>query len=217
MTSESDFVQPPRFASSLVDLFAPAEQAEALVGDLFEEFIQHARQWGIALARTWYWRQTLKTISRLMLSAFQVAPWTIAVVIGGLFLHRIVHTLPDRALSAITDKYLWYWSNHFTAYICVLNGLKLAHLIGSMFIGCIVAFVAKGREMIATTTLALVLVAMFGVACVLVALSLPIRDAIEWSLWQSFGFFAIIVGGAIVRTARAPAKTQPRPAQPTGN
>ena len=37
MTSHADFVQPPRIASWLVNLFTPAEEAESILGDLLED------------------------------------------------------------------------------------------------------------------------------------------------------------------------------------
>jgi len=207
MTCERDFVQPPRTAASLVNLFAPTEEAEALVGDLLEEFIQRAHKSGIAIARKWYWRQSVKSIACLMLMAFRGAPWaTLAVTIGGLFLHRIVQGLPDKALSAITDRYLWYWSSHFEVYIWVLYGLPLVHLTGSMLVGCVVAFAAKGREMVATMTLALVLFAMFGVDYI----THVAHFSLDIWMFQSLGFFAILVGGAIVRTVRSSAISRSR-------
>jgi hypothetical protein len=157
-----------------------------------------------------------------MLTAVGGAPWaTLTVTIGGFFLHRIVQGFPDKALSAITDKYLWYWSSHFEAYTWVLNGMSLAHFIGSMLVGCVVAFAAKGREMIATMTLTLILFAMFAVGNIeWVVASWPNCDSnLEWSIWmwQSLGFLAILVGGAIVRTVRSPAITQYPPAHRESN
>jgi hypothetical protein len=222
MTSESDFIQPPRIAAFLVNLFAPAERAESLVGDLLEEFIHHAHKSGIAVARRWYWRQTAKSIAFLMLTAFRGAPWAmVAAIVGGFFAHRLVHEWPGKALSAITDKYLWYWSSHFEVYTWVLNGMALVHLIGSVLVGCVVALAAKGKEMIATMTLALIFFAMFVVGYIeWVAVSWPNRDSnLEWSIlmWQSLGFLAILVGGAIVRIVRSPATIQFRPAHRAGN
>ena len=59
-----------------------------------------------------------------------------------------------------------YWSNHFQAYLWVLKGLPIEYLMGSMFVGCLVALAAKGREMVATMTLSLILCAMTAAACV---------------------------------------------------
>ena len=75
--------------------------------------------------------------------------------------HRLVHEWQDKALSAITDNYLWYWSSHFRAYAWLLNGMAFMHFIGSMLVGYVVALAAKGKEMIATMTLAVIIFAMF--------------------------------------------------------
>jgi hypothetical protein len=119
--------------------------------------------------------------------------------------------LPDKVLSVVTDRYLAYWSSHFPAYMFwATDGMLIAHLILSMLVGCIVAFAAKGREMVATMTLGLVLTAMVGVAYFgWVAEHWPIDMALSWMLFQCSGPFAIVLGGAIVRTRRATAKTRP--------
>ena len=65
MTSKADFVQPPRIAVWLVNLFTPAKETESIPGDLLEEFSQLASKSGVTVARSWYWRQTAKTIAHL--------------------------------------------------------------------------------------------------------------------------------------------------------
>jgi hypothetical protein len=89
----------------------------------------------------------------------------------------------------------------------MLNGMPIEHLIGAMFVGCVVAFAAKGREMIATMTLALVLCALIGAAFVWVATQRPMDVA--WMLWSCADPFAIVIGGAIVRMRRSAAATLP--------
>ncbi len=210
MTSQADFVRPPSFATWLVNLFTLPEE-ESIVGDLFEEFRQLASKSGVGFARRWYWRQTVKAIAHLFGAGFRVAPWsTSAAVVGGHFLGSFLHGLPDKVLSAVTDKYLAFWSTHFQAYMWVLNGMLITHLILSMFVGCIVAWAAKGREMVATMTLSLVL---FGLAVpayfALIAEHWPMDDALSWMLFQCSGPFAIVVGGMIVRTRRSTARTRP--------
>jgi hypothetical protein len=100
-----------------------------------------------------------------------------------------------------------YWSTHFKAYIWMLNGMLIEHLVLSMFVGCVVALAAKGREMIATMTLALVPCALMGGALIWVATHRPLDVA--WMLWLFADPFAIVVGGAIVRTRRSAAKPLP--------
>ena len=208
MTLQADLVPPPRMATCLVNLFSPAEEAETILGDLLEEYSQLASKPGVAFASRWYWRQAVKTIAHLFGNGFRRAPWsTAAAVVGGFLLHRFVSGLPGKVLSAITDRYLFYWSAHFQAYMWVLKGMPIAHLILSMFVGCFVALVAKGREMVATMTLALVLCALIGIAMVWVATHLPL--GVGWMLWSCAGPFAIVVGGAIVRTFRSASATLP--------
>jgi hypothetical protein len=195
--------QPPRVAAWLVGLFTSDQEAESIPGDLLEEFSHAASKSGVAAARRWYWRQTAKTITHLAGAAFYSAPWLMAaVVVGGFWLHRFVSSLPDKALSAVTDKYLTFWSAHFQAYLWVLNGMGIAHLMGSLLVGCTVALVAKGREMVATVTLALVYCAMIGASMVWAATNGPL-DAVGWMLWACADPFAIVVGGVIVRTRRS--------------
>src|ERR1700678_1714173 len=145
MTPQSQFIQPPRFAVWLLTLFALDDQAESILGDLLEEFSLLASKSGVPFARSWYRRQAAKTIAHLFGAAFLDAPWsTTAAVAGGFLVHRFVSGLPDKLLSAVTDKYLFYWSAHFQAYLWMLKGLLIAHLILWIFVGCMVALVAKG-------------------------------------------------------------------------
>jgi len=212
MTSQADFVQPPRIAVWLVNLFIPAETAESILGDLLEEFSHLASNSGVVDARSWYWRQTAKTIVHLFGTGFRAAPWsTTAAVVGGYLLGSVVNGLPDKVLSAVTDRYLGYWSNHFQAYMFwATDGMWIAHLILSMLVGCMVALAAKGREMVATMTLGIVLCAMVGVAYFAwVAKHWPMNLALSWMLFQCAGPFAMIVGGVVVRRHRSAKRTQP--------
>ena len=210
MTSQAHFVQPPRIAVWFVNLFTPAEEAEAILGDLVEEYSHLASKSGVAFARSWYWRQTFKTIVHLVGTGFRVAPWsTTAGVVGGFLLLRFVSGLPDKLLSAVTDRYLVFWSTHFKAYIWLLNGMLIEHYIALMFVGCVVALVAKGREMVATMTLSLVL----GALGVVASLVIVAKTGDDWLLsrlpWHFADSFAIVVGGAIVRTRRSAPTNRP--------
>jgi len=66
MTSQADFLQPPRPAVWLVNLFTSAEEAESIRGDLLEEYFHLMSKSGVAFAQNWYWRQTVKTIAHLV-------------------------------------------------------------------------------------------------------------------------------------------------------
>ena len=200
MTSHTDIVRPPRLATWLVNLFTRPEE-ESIVGDLFEEFSQIASKSEFAMARRWYWRQSVKTIAYLFGTGLRVAPWsTAAAIVGGFFLSGLVNGLPDKVLSAVTNRYLAFWSSHFQAYMWVLKGMLIEHFILSMFVGCIVALAAKGREMVATITLSFVFFGLAGPAYfALVAEHWPMDDALSWMLFQCAGPFGIIIGGVIVR------------------
>ncbi len=209
MTSHAAPLQPPQLATWLVNLFTSADE-ESIVGDLLEEFSDLASKSGLALARRWFWRQTAKTVAHLFGAGFRSAPWsTTAIILGGFLLLRLAHGLPDKLLMAVTDRYLMYWSNHFQAYLWVLKGLWIEYLIGSAVVGCIVALAAKGREMIATMTLGLVLCAMAVVATVWVVTTTG-DDSYLWNLpWRLSDPLVIVVGGAIVRASRSGATHRP--------
>lgn len=204
----SRLVQPPRLAVWLISAFSSGEAEEAILGDLVEEFSPLASKAGRAVARGWYWRQTLKTIPHLIAAAFGTAPWSsTAAVIGGFILHGFAHGLPDKLLRVFTDQYLAYWSTHFEIYLFLATeGMLIAHLIASLIIGCLVASVAVRREMAATVTLALVLGAL-GITTSLVWL---VRTGDTGMLvLQSADAFAVAIGGVIIRMRRTTATTLP--------
>lgn len=203
MTSRTYFVGPPHIAAWLVSLFTSAREAESILGDLLEEFLQVASKSSVSDARSWYWRQTVKTIAHLVSSGFFVAPWwTAAAVVGGLFLERFVCALPEKAIFAVLIRYRVF-DHHLNAYLFFAStGIQIGRVVSSLLVGCIVALVAKGREMAATTILNLVLCGMVAVAS-FVWVSRG-QYFILWTLpWHAGGWLAIAVGGAIVRTRRS--------------
>lgn len=210
MTSQAHFVQPPRFAIWLVNLFTAGEEAESILGDLVEEFSHLVSKSGVAFARRWYWRQTVKTIAHLFGSGFRVAPWsTTAAVIGGFLLLRVVSGLPERAIFAVVERYRVF-DRHFNAYVFLAtDGIAIGHVLASLFVGSVVAMAAKRREMIATTMLVLVLVAMSVVGS-LVMVSRTGDGSFLWMLpWYFADWFAMVIGAVIVRTRRSAATTRP--------
>jgi len=202
MMREENFVQPPRLAAWFIGLFTSDKEAEPIPGDLLEEFSHLAAESGVAFARRWYWRQTGKTIAHLFAAGFRTAPWsTAATLVAGFFLHRLLQRLPGAVLSKATDRYLMFWSAHFQAYLWLLNGMGMAHLLMSLLVGCTVALAAKGREMVAAMTLALIFCPMTGAALVWVAMHGHVEG--EWVIWSCADPVAIVVGGLIVRTRRS--------------
>ncbi len=83
--------EPPRTAARLLSLFAPNETAEVILGDLHEEFSEQRSNSGTARARSWYWRQSGKTLASLVVAGFRANPWTTAAaIVGGWLLTRLV-------------------------------------------------------------------------------------------------------------------------------
>ena len=203
MNPQLDSAQPPRLAVWLVTLFAPAEQAEVILGDLLEEFSHLASSTGTASARGWYWRQTLRTLAHLTGSGFRTAPWlTVAAVLLGFLLMRFAFRLPEQAIMAVLDRYQVY-DHHFDVYkFWISDGIVIGLVFLSTLIGCIVAVVAKGREMTATMALGFIRAALGVIGAVMMV----VLYEHNWTLWpmlHQFAFaIATVVGGVIVRTWR---------------
>jgi hypothetical protein len=203
MTSPSFSIQPPRLAVWLVNLFTVPDNAEAIMGDLLEEFSQIAYQAGVVFARRWYWRQALKTMVHLIYTAYRAAPWlTCAGVAGGFLTRRLLWGLVEPTIFAVLDRYQ-IPEHHFNVYVFfATTGIDIGYLLVFLLEGCIAAIVAKEREMAAATTLSLISAAMTGAAAVSWVI-----EGHYWALWRlTWNFsdmFAILIGGVIVRTHRS--------------
>jgi hypothetical protein len=203
MTSPSFSLQPPRLAVWLVNLFTLPDTAEAIMGDLLEEFSQIAHQAGVVSARRWYWRQSLKTIVHLICTAYRAAPWwTCAGVAGGMLARRLLWRLVEPTIFAFLVRYQ-IPEYHFNVYVFfATTGMDIGYLLVFFLEGCIAAIVAREREMAAATTLSLIFAAMCAVAVVSWVVKGHYRAL--WMLtWNFADLFAILVGGAIVRTHRS--------------
>jgi hypothetical protein len=214
MISQAGSTCPPYLAAWLITLFSPSKEAECVLGDLLEEYSHMCSDSGVAFARSWYWRQTLKTIADFTMAGYRAAPWsTIAAILGGWLLNGFLHGLLDKALSAVTDKYLLYWSNHFKLYLFLAgNGMLIGNLIASTLVGAVVGFAARGREMVATMALSLVLGAM-AVIGYLVLVLIGRHIFFGGIAWYFAGLCAIVVGGAVVRMSRSRRQLGPLDAQ----
>ncbi len=213
MTTQPHFVQPPRIADWLIGLFALADEAESILGDLLEEFSVLASKSGVAFARNWYWRQTIKTVPRLAGFGFRTAPWmTAAAVTGGFLLRRLVGPLVGSVTFAVLERYQVFFAHHFSAYLFFAStGLDIEHLITFLLIGFIVAFAAREREMVATMALGLIFGAMAVVGSTYAAIGTG-NDALLWRLtWYFADAFAVVIAGAIVRMHRLAATSRPSP------
>lgn len=209
MRSQPVFAQPPRIAVWLITLFAFAEEAESILGDLLEEFSFLAAKSGIHSARDWYWRQTVKTVPRLAGFAFRTAPWmTTTAVLGGLMLRKLVAPLVERPIFAVLDRYQAFFEHHISAYLFFAStGINIAHLFTFLLIGLIVAFVAIEREMVATITQGLIWAA-FAVVGLIYGVTRAGNNGAQWMLtWYFADSFAIVLAGVIVRMRRLAAKS----------
>lgn len=224
MTSQPDLDRPPRMATWLVTLFTPADETESILGDLLEEFSQLASKSGIAFARSWYWRQTAKTVVHLTGSGFRAAPWsTIAAVAGGFLLIRLGLMFYGQAIEAALDRFRFYEYvsdlgrqrpsvNVAAAYMYWINrGVMLGRLLVLTMAGSIVAGVAKGKEMTATMALGLCIAALGVIgSLVMVARTGHYAFLFLWALPAVIAaFFAIVAGGVIVRARRSAAAARP--------
>jgi hypothetical protein len=203
MTSLSFSTQPPRLAVWLVNLFTVSDNAEAIMGDLLEEFSQIAHQAGVIFARRWYWRQALKTIVHLIYFAYRTAPWSTSTGVAGGFLTRLLlGRLVEPTIFAVLDRYQ-IPEHHFNLYVFfATTGIDIGQLLVFLFVGCVAAIGAKEREMAAATTLSLIFAAMTGAAVVN-----WVVEGHYWILWRlTWNFadsFAILIGGAIIRIHRS--------------
>jgi hypothetical protein len=210
MTSQPYSVQPPSIAVWLVSLFAPVEVAESILGDLLEEFSLLALKSGVHTARTWYWRQTIKTVPRFVRSDLRAATlMTFVAVAGGFLLRKLVGPRVGPATFAVLERYQSFFEHHFSLYLFFAStGLDIEHLITFLLIGFVVAFAARESEMVATVILALI----FGAIAVVGSTYAAIRtgnDALLWRLtWYFADSFVIVVAGAIVRTRRLATKSR---------
>jgi hypothetical protein len=165
MVTKSSLIQPPRLAVWLVNLFTPYEQSESILGDLLEEFSDLASKSGMAFARRWYWRQSVRTVAHLIGSGFRGGPWQIAAaVVGGFLLYFLCSARLEQAVVAVLnfgrhphDNPYYTWSQAQARIRLIEYGDLVGQFLLSLFIGCMVAVAVKGREMVAAITLAFVL------------------------------------------------------------
>lgn len=194
---------PPRVAMRLLTLFAAGQEAESIQGDLLEEFSCLASKSGVTCARRWYWRQTMKTIAHLIGIGFRAAPLAIAATVaGGFLLTRLVSGLPERAIFAVLERYSVF-DHHFSVYVFFATyGIAIGHVIASLFVGCMVALMARSKEMLATIALVLAFCTMTA-AAVPVWLAMGHTPILSMLAWNFASWLAIMSGGAIVRMRRS--------------
>jgi hypothetical protein len=210
MTQQPSPARPPRLAAWLVDLFASREQAESILGDLSEEFSDLASRSGVANARRWYRLQSAKTIAHLAGAAFHATPPCLAVALFlGFLLSWFSAGLPAQLIIALLRTQRPYSSRHYEAYVWLLAyGIPIVSITQSLLIGCVVALLARGREMVAAIALSLLraaplawLLFIFFGRTPLARPVIPFLGPFLFS--RALDLIGIVVGGVIVRKARS--------------
>lgn len=215
MMWQGSLAQPPFLAVWLLELFAPAEHAESIAGDLLEEFSSLQAKFGVALARRWYWRQSTKTVVRLIGTGFRTAPGAIILtVLGGLLLLYFGFSLPERLIEGGIHAY----EHHVTPYrnpaqlYAFVQWLNLSILIGHLFVslvvGCLAAWAGRGREIVVTMALGFVsLVLALAAAWMAVATHRPGVGDVTFLPRIMFLFLCnsimVVIGGVILRESRS--------------
>lgn len=207
MTQRGPFPRPPRLAGWLVELFASPYQSESILGDLAEEFSDIASKLGVASARRWYWRQSLKTIAHLAGSSFRTAPWSLAgVVLLGFLLRWFSAVFPERVVIAILRAQRPYSNLHYDFYVWLVTwGIPIARVVEMTLIGCIIAAIARGKEMAATITVVAISVVIVGWNFFLVTRNLPPQIPLPWGflLGSLANWVATLLGAVIIREIRS--------------
>jgi hypothetical protein len=202
--------KPPRPAAWLVDLFAPGESAEGVLGDLQEEFTGRLTRSGHRAARHWYWRQAVRTTVHLLWGSVRTRPWSttaqvLASLVVGLLLYGMVNIWVGRLVSNLPiydyDTSVWSWR---AAAIIRFVAMPVA-------LGWSIAALARGREMIITTLVVGVLVGMLLLTLTVNARLLVLgpgqRLGLYWALMYVFEVFlvqtifplGVMMGGMIRR------------------
>ena len=212
MMSKATFIRPPRVAVWLVELFTPNKETESIPGDLLEEFSELASKSGDAFARRWYWRQSVKTVAHLIASGFLVVPWLIAgTVVGGWLLLWLFVWSTQKAVIAVLYRYQVY--AHIDAFVFwLIYAVLIQRLIEPFLIGCIIALAAKGREMVVTMTLGLVIGTCGGAGLVHFRhyWSRPNLLPLAPLLLTTFASpVMFVIGGGIVREIRSALSRRP--------
>jgi hypothetical protein len=210
MTSQHSPAPLPYLTAWLVGLFVPPAEAEAILGDLCEEFTFVASKSGDRFAHWWYLRQTTKTIFQLAIAGFRAAPWLSCLAIAaGFLLRKLLASLVEPAIFSTLDKYQVY-EHHFGLYrFFASTGIDVAHLISFFFVGFFVALLARGKEMVAAVSLGFIYAAMALAATLVFAIRTG-EDAMFWRLaWYFADSFAIVIAGYLVRMQRFAALSPP--------
>jgi len=131
-------------------------------------------------------------------------------VFTGFLLLMFGSALPERTVVAILRTQTPYSNTHVQAYMLFLTlGMLVAGFVESMIIGCIVAVVAKGREMLATITLFLILSVLTGRGLLHLGERWPENAYLLPFLVRRFDSACmVVIGRGIVRKIRSAASNR---------
>jgi hypothetical protein len=201
---------PPRTAVWLLNLCAGSAAADAIVGDLLEEYSLAAARSSPGSASVWFWRETWRTIPHLLAAGFRGARWlTAAAVAAGYLLRRITFRFPERLIVFVLDRYR-VCDTHFSACLFwTSDGVVIGLVLLSATTGALLALASRGREMTIVAALAAFQM-LWTFAGVILAMVLLPRYWPNWTVLHEVAFsVAILLSGALVRTwrLRHPAST----------
>jgi hypothetical protein len=194
---------PPRIAVWLLNLCAGSDAADAIVGDLLEEYFLEAARCSPASATAWFWRQTLKVIPHLLATGFREAPWSTAcALLAGLLLMRLAFPLPGALIVAILSRYRVCDSHFSFCMFWIHDGMLMGTIILDGIVGVILGFASKRREMTVTATLASFHI-LWNIGGVLLAMIAIPRYWPTWTVLHAVALsIAVLSGGALVRICR---------------
>jgi len=137
---------------TLLKLFIPADQYEAIVGDLLEESAT--------------WRQSWKAVGHIVLGHLKDAPiMTVATVLGAMVALYYKRTPTEwMARIVLANYHPYHYVNAHTFWL-ILDVLVIS-FVTPMVIGWITAAMSKGREMAVALTLSFLSVSGFVLAVV---------------------------------------------------
>jgi hypothetical protein len=143
-----DAAQPPRLATWIVTLFAPTKEAEAIVGDLHEEFTSLVGREGARTARWWYWRHSVWTVGHLAVGPFRTKPWpTIGIGVAGLLSSFVIGSMMNVGALAIVVRYPVY------DYIPAALFWQLSGMLPLVVTGFVAARLARNQPMTAVLSI----------------------------------------------------------------
>lgn len=196
---EPRIFRPPVLAVWLVGFFISGKREETIQGDMVEESSKLASTSGIAAARRWYWRQSIGAVAHLMGTGFCEAPWLITgAVLGGCVALWFGLEWGDLALFQLNVNL----HAHGLRIFWLAGEIQVERFLVMVLVGCLVALMVKGREMVAAIALSLVCTALTGFLYPEWTILHNAESALPVRIFQLTASIAILFGAAIVRGTR---------------